>query len=129
MFQIFRKKRLWLKKLKVLCRGHMFWVVLQVNKLLELFMKQNCKKNQTKFRVQKVIKGKDNKLYIKWKCYYSSFNSWIDQKVSFQNNTPIAKAKQKLTYICLIMQQVSIHQNLLKRLMLISLKRWWIRYW
>ena len=38
-------------------------------------MKQNCKKNQTKFRVQKVIKGKDNKLYIKWKCYYSSFNS------------------------------------------------------
>ena len=129
MFQIFRKKRLWLKKLKVLCRGHMFWVVLQVNKLLELFMKQNCKKNQTKFRVHKVIKGKDNKLYIKWKCYYSSFNSWIDQKVSFQNNTPIAKAKQKLTYICLIMQQVSIHQNLLKRLMLISLKRWWIRYW
>ena len=129
MFQIFRKKRLWLKKLKVLCRGHMFLVVLQVNKLLELFMKQNCKKNQTKFRVEKVIKGKDNKLYIKWKCYYSSFNSWIDQKVSFQNNTTIAKAKQKLTYICLIMQQMLIHQNLLKRLMLISLKRWWIRYW
>ena len=129
MFQIFRKKRLWLKKLKVLCRGHMFLVVLQVNKLLELFMKQNCKKNQTNFRVEKVIKGKDNKLYIKWKCYYSSFNSWIDQKVSFQNNTTIAKAKQKLTYICLIMQQMLIHQNLLKRLMLISLKRWWIRYW
>ena len=129
MFQIFWKKRLWLKKLKVLCRGHMFWVVLQVNKLLELFMKQNCKKNQTKFRVEKVIKGKDNKLYIKWKCSYSSFNSWIDQKVSFQNNTTIAKAKQKLTYICLIMQQMLIHQNLLKRLMLISLKRWWIRYW
>ena len=129
MFQIFRKKCLWLKKLKALCRGHMFLVVLQVNKLLELFMKQNCKKNQTKFRVEKVIKGKDNKLYIKWKCYYSSFNSWIDQKVSFQNNTTIAKAKQKLTYICLIMQQMLIHQNLLKRLMLISLKRWWIRYW
>ena len=36
--------------------------------------------NQQKFRIEKVIKRKDDKLYVKWKCYDSSFNSWIDKK-------------------------------------------------
>ena len=26
------------------------------------------------------IKKKSDKLYVKWKGYYSSFNSWIDRK-------------------------------------------------
>ena len=26
------------------------------------------------------IKKKGDKLYVKWKGYYSSFNSWIDRK-------------------------------------------------
>ena len=30
--------------------------------------------------IEKVIKRKGNKLYVKWKAYYSSFNSWIDKK-------------------------------------------------
>ena len=34
--------------------------------------------DQEKFRIEKVIKKKGDKLYIKWKGYYSSFNSWID---------------------------------------------------
>ena len=29
------------------------------------------------FRVQKVIKRKCNKLYVKWKGYDNSFNSWV----------------------------------------------------
>ena len=29
---------------------------------------------------QKVIKRKGNKLYVKWKRYNNSFNSWIDEK-------------------------------------------------
>ena len=33
--------------------------------------------NQKEFRVVKVIKTKGNKLYVKWKGYDSSFNSWI----------------------------------------------------
>ena len=43
-----------------------------------------------KFRVEKVIKKKDDKLYVikrkddklyvKWNGYYSSFNTWIDKK-------------------------------------------------
>ena len=30
--------------------------------------------------MEKVIKKKDDKLYVKWKGYDSSFNSWIDKK-------------------------------------------------
>ena len=46
-------------------------------------MKNKCKKknkNQKEFRVEKVIKRKSDKLYVKWKGYYCFFNSWIDEK-------------------------------------------------
>ena len=36
--------------------------------------------NQREFRVEKVIKRKSDKLYVKWKGYDNSFNSWIDKK-------------------------------------------------
>ena len=36
-------------------------------------------KNQQKFRIQKVIKRKGHKLYVKRESYDSSFNSWIDK--------------------------------------------------
>ena len=36
------------------------------------------KTNQRQFRVAKVIKTKGGKLYVKWKGYDSSFNSWIE---------------------------------------------------
>ena len=36
--------------------------------------------NQEEFRIEKVIKRKGNKLYVKWKGYDHSFNSWIDEK-------------------------------------------------
>ena len=49
--------------------------------LLELFTKKKIQKtNQKEFRVGKVIKRKDNKLFIKWKGYDNSFNSRIDKK-------------------------------------------------
>ena len=38
------------------------------------------KTNQKEFRVEKLIKRKHNKLYVKWKGYDSSFSSWIDKK-------------------------------------------------
>ena len=34
---------------------------------------------EKEFKVEKVIK-KGDKLYVKWKGYNSSFNSWIDKK-------------------------------------------------
>ena len=37
-------------------------------------------KNQKKFRIDKIIKRKGNKLYVKWKGHNNSFNSCIDKK-------------------------------------------------
>ena len=49
--------------------------------MLELFTKTYCKKQIKKsLELKKVIKKKCNKLYVKWKGYNSSFNSWIDKK-------------------------------------------------
>ena len=42
--------------------------------------KELQKIDQQEFRIKKVIKEKDDKLYVKWKGYDSSFNSWIDKK-------------------------------------------------
>ena len=36
--------------------------------------------NQKDFRIEKVLKRKGHKLYVKWKGYDNSFNSWIDKK-------------------------------------------------
>ena len=38
------------------------------------------KTNQEEFRIEKVIKEKGNKLYVKWRGYDKSFNGWIDKK-------------------------------------------------
>ena len=44
------------------------------------YEKELQKTNQKEFRIEKVIKRKCDKLYVKWKGYDSSFNSWIDKK-------------------------------------------------
>ena len=44
------------------------------------YEKESQKTNQKEFRIEKVIKWKGNKLYVKWKGYNNSFNSWIDKK-------------------------------------------------
>ena len=36
--------------------------------------------DQQEFRIEKVIKKKGDRLYVKWKGYNNSFNSWIDKK-------------------------------------------------
>ena len=40
------------------------------------YEKELQKTNQREFRIEKIIKRKRNKLYVKWK----GFNSWIDKK-------------------------------------------------
>ena len=42
--------------------------------------KQLQKTNQKEFRIEKVVKRKGDKLYVKWKGYDNSFNSWINKK-------------------------------------------------
>ena len=46
------------------------------------------KTSQEEFRIDKVLKRKGGKLYVKWKGYDSRFNSWIDKKAfrSFGGN-------------------------------------------
>ena len=44
------------------------------------YEKELQKTNQKEFRIEKVIKKKGNKLYVKWKGYNNSFNNRIDKK-------------------------------------------------
>ena len=44
------------------------------------YEKELQKTNQQEFRIEKVIKKKGEKLYVKWKGYDNSFNSWVDKK-------------------------------------------------
>ena len=44
------------------------------------YEKELPKANKKKFRIEKVLKRKGDKLYVKWKGYDSRFNSWTDKK-------------------------------------------------
>ena len=44
------------------------------------YEKELQKTNQKELRIEKVIKRKSDKLYIKWKGYDDSFNSWFNKK-------------------------------------------------
>ena len=44
------------------------------------YEKEFQKTNQEEFKIEKVIKKKGNKLYVKWKGYDNSFNCWTDKK-------------------------------------------------
>ena len=44
------------------------------------YEKELLKTNQEQFRIEKILKRKGDKLYIKWKGYDNSFNSWINKK-------------------------------------------------
>ena len=45
-----------------------------------VLQKSIAKTNQKVFRVEKVIKRKSDKLYVKREGYDNFFNSWIDKK-------------------------------------------------
>ena len=72
------KKFLWSKKLKLLCHGH---DDLKGEEIVEKLYENGLQKSKQKeFRIEKVIKRKGDKLYVKWKGYNNSFNRWIDKK-------------------------------------------------
>ena len=48
--------------------------------IVSFYEKELQKNNQKKFRIEKVIRTKGNKRYVKGKGYNNSFNSWIDKK-------------------------------------------------
>ena len=54
---------------------------MDLKKIVGTFYEKKLQKtNQKDFRIEKVIKGKGDKLYVKWKGYDNLFNSWIDIK-------------------------------------------------
>ena len=44
------------------------------------YEKELQKASQEKFRIEKVLERKGDKLYVKWKWKNNHFNSWIDKK-------------------------------------------------
>ena len=57
-------------------------------KLLERTMEKNYKNQiKVKFRTKKLIKGKGDKLHVKWKSFDDSFTSQIDTKDSIKMKT------------------------------------------
>ena len=61
----------------------MTYVINDVNdeEIIGMFYETELQKtSQKEFRIEKVIKKKGNKLYVKWKGYGNSFNSCIDKK-------------------------------------------------
>ena len=61
----------------------MLLVILSVKKFLKGFAKKNSKKqikSVQSLKRRKKIKRKDDEVYVKWKGYDSSFNSWINKK-------------------------------------------------
>ena len=74
------KKYLLLKKLKILFRGLNVISDLNGEEITGTFYEKELQKtNQEEFRIEKVIRRKGDKLYVKWKGYDNSFNSWIDK--------------------------------------------------
>ena len=56
-------------------------MTVMVKEIIVTFYKKELQKtNQEEFRIEKAIKRKGDKLYVKWKGYDNSFNSWIDKK-------------------------------------------------
>ena len=57
------------------------YIINDLERIVGTFHEKELQKtNQKEFRIGKVIKKKGNKLYVKWKGYDDSFNSWINKK-------------------------------------------------
>ena len=49
--------------------------------IIGTFYKKELQKiDEQEFRTEKVIRKEGDKLYVKWRGYDNSFNSWIDKK-------------------------------------------------
>ena len=53
---------------------------LKGEQIIGTFFEKELQKTNQEFKMEKVIKKKGNKLYVKWKGYNNLFNSWIDKK-------------------------------------------------
>ena len=77
------------------------YVISGVKICWKLFWKRIPKTKSKKFRIEKVIKRKGDKLYVKWKGYDSLFKIWIDKKTLneiLSNAISLYKNKSILSY-------------------------------
>ena len=59
----------------------MIFVISEGEEVVGTFYEKELQETiQKEFTVDKVIKRKGDKLYVKWKGYNNYFNSWIDKK-------------------------------------------------
>ena len=56
------------------------FVIKKIKNIVTFYEKELQKIDQQEFRIEKVIRKISDKLYVKWKGYDNSFNSWIDKK-------------------------------------------------
>ena len=63
--------------------------------MVGMFVEKELQKtNQSEFRIEKVIKRNDDKLYVKRKAYDNSFSGRIDKKgILIKNHIPVVKSK------------------------------------
>ena len=62
------------------------------------YEKELRKTNQEEFRIEKVIKQKGDKLYVKWKGYDKLFHSWIDKANLVQRNKNVKRYYKMIYY-------------------------------
>ena len=56
----------------------------RISTFKNIYKKKLAKTNKKEFTVEKLIKRKGNKLYVKWKDYDNSLNSWIDKNTLYK---------------------------------------------
>ena len=78
--QIGLKKFLLLVKLKIVLWAYIINDLNGEEIIGTFYEKELQKTNQKEFRIEKVLKKKGDKLYVKWKGYDNSYNSWINKK-------------------------------------------------
>ena len=79
ILQIGQKKFLLLVKSKIKFLGLVVSDLIREDIAGSFYEKELQKINQEKFRIDKALKRKGDKLYVKWKEYYKSFNIWTDK--------------------------------------------------
>ena len=64
----------------------MLLMILMVKRLLSFYEKGLQKTTKDKFRIEKILTRKGDKLYVKLKGYDNSFNSWVNKKKTLYKN-------------------------------------------
>ena len=79
--QIGQKKYCFIKKIKNTVPWTYVINDLNGEKIIGTFYENELPRtDQKEFRIEKVLKKKGDKFYVKWKGYDNSFNSWINKK-------------------------------------------------